>query len=55
MGAAVLDLPPLPAVAAGELIRALVGDALPDEVVAAVAERFAQEFGVVFARRVQFR
>jgi tetratricopeptide (TPR) repeat protein len=38
-GTMVLELPPLPALEAGELIRALVGDALPDELVSAVAER----------------
>jgi class 3 adenylate cyclase/tetratricopeptide (TPR) repeat protein len=38
-GTSVLELPPLPALEASELIRALVGDALPDAVVTAVAER----------------
>jgi tetratricopeptide (TPR) repeat protein len=38
-GTMVLELPPLPALEAGELIRALVGDALPDELVSVVAER----------------
>lgn len=38
-GTPVLELPRLPALEAGELIRALVGDALPDGVVTAVAER----------------
>ena len=38
-GTPVLELPPLPSLEAGELIRALVGDALPEDVVAAVAER----------------
>ena len=34
-----MDLAPLPVADAGELIRALVGDALPDELVNTVAER----------------
>ncbi|HET7686492.1 MAG TPA: adenylate/guanylate cyclase domain-containing protein, partial [Candidatus Limnocylindria bacterium] len=38
-GAGRLDLEPLPGAAAADLVRALVGDALPPEVVAAVAER----------------
>jgi len=38
-GGEVLDLAPLPAADAGALIRALVGDALPDPVVVAIAER----------------
>lgn len=38
-GTTILELRPLPAVEAGELIRALVGDVLPEKLVSAVAER----------------